>query len=530
MTTSRNALPSGYQIHWYVITKILGQGGFGITYLAEDSNLGRDVAIKEYLPTGMAIREGDDSIQPVTGEQGEQYRWGLDRFISEAQTLARFKHQNIVHVYSVFSENNTAYMVMEYEQGRGLDAILKEQKTLSENKINTILHPLLEGLEQVHEFGFIHRDIKPANIFIREDGTPVLLDFGSARLSLGEHTQNLTAMVSPGFAPFEQYSSTGDKQGPWTDIYGLGATLYRAVIGRSPPNAMDRSESLLQHSRDNYVPIHEMNPAGYSPALLDAIDAAMSFKTTERPQSISAWREIISGVTLKAPTIEDKETEPYLNSVTVDTHEPTINISNQEQKPVVANSESSFAWRTVAVTIILLIAILITSRAINRNAPVSLSQPTTTQTIQPAEVEENVSLDESELEMLEGNVDNQVEEVASAIESPATNSAITDNPSIQQQELINPQTQSDRISTPPSDTPTANTPQGRQVSESAQLPEADRNPRAVLNRYENRIREAIRNKNYAEAERHLEAMQKVAPNNQRIKEYLDRIRNLQRTQ
>ncbi len=530
MTTSRNALPSGYQIHWYVITKILGQGGFGITYLAEDSNLGRDVAIKEYLPTGMAIREGDDSVQPVTGEHGEQYRWGLDRFISEAQTLARFKHKNIVHVYTVFSENNTAYMVMEYEKGRGLDAILKEQKTLSEDEINTILHPLLEGLEQVHEFGFIHRDIKPANIFIRENGTPVLLDFGSARQSLGEHTQNLTAMVSPGFAPFEQYSSQGDKQGPWTDIYGLGATLYRAVIGRTPPNAMDRSESLLQHSRDNYVPINEMKPAGYSPALLDAIDTAMSFKTTERPQSISAWRDIISGVTLKAPTIEDKETEPYLNSVTVDTHEPTINISNQEQKPVVANSESSFAWRTVAVTVILLFAILFTSRAINRNEPVNQSQSTITQTIQPAEDEEIVSLDINELEMLEGNVGNQEEEVVSAIESPAPNSAITDSMPIQQQEPINPQTQSDRIPTPPSDAPITNTPQRRQVSESTQLPESDRNPRAMLNRYENRIREAIRNKNYAEAERQLEAMQKVAPNNQRINEYLDRIRNLKRAQ
>lgn len=530
MTTSRNALPSGYQIHWYVISKILGQGGFGITYLAEDSNLGRDVAIKEYLPTGMAIREGDDSVQPVTGEHGEQYRWGLDRFISEAQTLARFKHKNIVHVYSVFSENNTAYMVMVYEKGRGLDVILKEQKTLSEDEINTILHPLLEGLEQVHEFGFIHRDIKPANIFIREDNTPVLLDFGSARQSLGEHTQNLTAMVSPGFAPFEQYSSKGDKQGPWTDIYGLGATLYRAVIGRSPPNAMDRSESLLQHSRDNYVPINEMNPAGYSPALIAAIDTAMNFKTTDRPQSISAWRDIFSGVTLKAPTIEDKETEPYLNSVIVDTHKPTIKISNQEQKPVVANSKSSFAWRTVTVTLILLFAILFTSRAINRNEPVSQSQPTTTKSIQPTEDEEIVSLNINELEMLEGNVRHQEEEVASTIENPAPISAIAGSPPIQQQGLISPQIQTDLIPTPPSDAPTANTPQRRLESDNAQLPETDRNPRAVLNRYENRIREAIRNKNYAEAERHLEAMQKVAPNNQRIKEYLDRIRNLQRTQ
>ncbi|NNE37640.1 MAG: serine/threonine protein kinase, partial [Gammaproteobacteria bacterium] len=211
MTTSRNALSPGHQIHWYVIARILGQGGFGITYLAKDSNLGRDVAIKEYLPSGMAIRETDSSVQPVTGEQGEQYKWGLERFISEAQTLAKFKHPNIVQVYSVFSENNTAYMVMEFEQGQALDSIIKQQKTLPESEIKKILLPLLDGLEQVHAFGFIHRDIKPANIFIRENGSPVLLDFGSARQSLGEHTQTLTAMVSPGFAPFEQYSSKGDK-------------------------------------------------------------------------------------------------------------------------------------------------------------------------------------------------------------------------------------------------------------------------------------------------------------------------------
>ena len=240
MDNPRNALSPGYQLHWYTIKKILGQGGFGITYLAEDTNLDQEVAIKEFLPVEMAVRDQSASVHPVSGEYGEQFEWGLDRFMSEAQTLARFKHPNIVRVFTVFPENNTAYMVMEYEHGRGLHELLKNKNTLSEAKLKAIVLPILDGLKKVHAAGFIHRDIKPANIFIREDGSPVLLDFGSARQSFGQQTRTLTTMVSPGFAPFEQYVSKSDKQGPWTDIYGLGATLYRAVIGVSPAEAMDQ--------------------------------------------------------------------------------------------------------------------------------------------------------------------------------------------------------------------------------------------------------------------------------------------------
>ncbi|NKB37397.1 MAG: hypothetical protein GKR93_09555 [Gammaproteobacteria bacterium] len=141
---------------------------------------------------------------------------------------------------------------------------------------------------------FIHRDIKPPNIFIRADGTPVLLDFGSARQSLGELTRTLTSMVSPGFAPFEQYISKSDKQGPWTDIYGLGATLYRSVIGRSPAEAMDRSEALLHTNRDSFVGAEEINPEGYSAGFLKAIDHALAFKGEDRPQSIGEWRAELS--------------------------------------------------------------------------------------------------------------------------------------------------------------------------------------------------------------------------------------------
>ena len=291
----RNSLQPGYRLHWYLIEQVLGQGGFGITYLATDTNLNQKVAIKEYLPVEMAVRQDNVSIHPVSGEHGEQFKWGLDRFITEARTLARFKHPNIVRVLAVFQENNTAYMVMEYEHGKPLHEILKERKTLPEDELKNILFPILDGLEAVHTAGFIHRDIKPPNIYIREDNSPVLLDFGSARQSFSEITRTLTTMVSPGYAPFEQYVGKSDRQGPWSDIYGLGATLYRAVTGISPPDSMDRSEAILHTGKDIFVSASEIATGKYSTEFLLAIDRAMAFKTDERPQSIAEWRDIFSG-------------------------------------------------------------------------------------------------------------------------------------------------------------------------------------------------------------------------------------------
>ena len=181
-------------------------------------------------------------------------------------------------------------MVMEYEQGESLQDILSRRKTLEEAELINILIPVLGGLQQVHEAGFIHRDIKPANIFIREDGSPVLLDFGSARLALGIATQTLTSLVSPGYAPYEQYYSKSDQQGPWTDIYGLGATLYRAIAGVVPMDAVDRSQVILKGGRDTFVSAVEVGKGRYSERFLLAIDHALQFKEKDRPQTISAWK------------------------------------------------------------------------------------------------------------------------------------------------------------------------------------------------------------------------------------------------
>ena len=368
MDKHRNSLQPGYKLHWYHIIKILGHGGFGITYLAHDTNLDQQVAIKEYLPTDLSVREGDISVHPVSAEHRESYEWGLERFISEARTLAKFKHPNIVRVLSVFTENNTAYMVMEYEHGEPMDALLKNRKTIEEEKLKSILMPMLDGLEEVHKEGFIHRDIKPPNIYIRTDGSPVLLDFGSARQSLGIQTKTLTTLVSPGYAPFEQYTSKSDKQGPWTDIYGLGATLYRAVTGIGPTDAMDRSEALLHTNKDVYVPASKIAHETYSEAFLVAIDHALRFKTDERPQSISEWRKELDTGIVNIAAASEAETVA-INAATVAdddqaTDEKTV-LLDAEEKPEEKNEKKPrsllgrlIKWTAIIFAVLLVLAIL----------------------------------------------------------------------------------------------------------------------------------------------------------------------------
>ena len=301
---NQHALPVGYQLHWFRIESILGLGGFGITYLASDGNLKRSVAIKEFLPSDLSVRREDSTVEPLSEDASETFRWGLDRFLSEARTLARFQHPNIVGVHSVFEANNTAYMVMEYEQGRPLGTALRDPECCREERLRELLMPLLDGLEQVHEAGFVHRDIKPNNLFVREDGSPVLLDFGSARQALGVETRTLTSLVTPGYAPFEQYNANrdGDKQGPWTDIYALGATLYRAVSGKGPVDALTRAGAILKGHKDVLVPATMAGEGRYSVSFLRAIDRALAFQPEARPQTIAQWRVMFEQTTQSGAT------------------------------------------------------------------------------------------------------------------------------------------------------------------------------------------------------------------------------------
>jgi serine/threonine protein kinase/formylglycine-generating enzyme required for sulfatase activity len=352
-----NALIAGYKLHWYTIKSVLGRGGFGITYLAEDTNLNRLVAIKEFLPIDLGYREEDDSIQPIISEDEEPYRWGLERFISEAQTLVKFDHHNIVKVIAVFEANNTGYMVMHYEEGRELQDLLNERKTLNESEILKILIPLIAGLEKVHDTGFIHRDIKPQNILIRTNGSPILIDFGSARQALGNKTQTLTSLVSPGYAPFEQYHSKSDKQGPWTDIYALAATAYRCILGKQVLNAVDRSDAIFHGAGDNLVSAEEIGKGNYSSHFLKAIDHGLMFKTSDRPQSLPEWKQEFKKI--KRPkrlfykNEDDIKTE---ESLSIKLHD--INSLDEVQKPR-TEPQISKLFITVTTSIIIVLASLL---------------------------------------------------------------------------------------------------------------------------------------------------------------------------
>ena len=340
-----DALQPQYRLHWYTIERVLGQGGFGITYLARDTNLDQLVAVKEYLPVEVASRRPDSTVRSRSDTQRERYRWGLDRFIQEARTLARFDHPNIVRVHSVFEFNGTAYMVMRFEEGDNLAALLQRRGTLPERDLLRILLPVLDGLELVHNAGFIHRDIKPDNIHIRADGSPVLLDFGSARHSLGKaHT--LTILVAPGYAPFEQYHSSSENQGPWTDIYGLGATCYRAISGTQPMDAITRSKGILGSTREVLVPARTVGSGRYSAYLLAAVDHALEFNEKNRPQTVAEWRHELLGETAAAsaaPAAAGKPAgptpQPAAPPASVPTPQPAI--PPQPQSPVIRSPWSS---------------------------------------------------------------------------------------------------------------------------------------------------------------------------------------------
>lgn len=280
----RNALPLQTRLQEYLLEQVLGAGGFGITYLAQDTNLDKPVAIKEYLPSELAMRAPDGSVAPLASGKASGYRWGLDRFLMEARTLAKFSHPGIVRVLRYFEANGTAYMVMEYEKGEPLKNVFILSPQLPEAELKRLMEPLLEGLREVHAAGFLHRDIKPDNIFVRADGRPVLIDFGAARNALGGETRSLTAVLTPGFAPLEQYSGEG-RQGPWTDLYAMGGVLYRAVTDRNPPDAVARI-------REDTLGAGLASAKGkYSDGFLRAIEWAMALDEKQRPQSIDDWKK-----------------------------------------------------------------------------------------------------------------------------------------------------------------------------------------------------------------------------------------------
>ncbi len=302
------ALRNGTILLQYRLERVLGYGGFGITYLARNQRLDHLVAVKEYFPQTFAVREPDGTVRPKSKLDEEKFQWGRDRFLVEAKVQAGVRHPSIVRVFDFFESRRTAYMVLEYEDGDLLSAYLKRVEKPTEAELLDIVLPILSGLEVLHGAGFIHRDIKPGNIIVRNDGSPVLLDFGAARQSTGEVSHTLTAIVTPGYAPFEQYYSSGKRQGPWTDIYAMGAVLYFAITGMAPRHATERSGALLERKPDPLTPIAQLADGEYSAAFLDAIDWALQVLETDRPRTVMQWRAAMLGE--MPSTLGSKETEP----------------------------------------------------------------------------------------------------------------------------------------------------------------------------------------------------------------------------
>ena len=286
-----SGLPVGTRLGEFEITSLLGEGGFGIVYLAHDHSLQRRVALKEYMPSSLAARSGGSQVQVKSARHRETFAAGLKSFINEARLLASFDHPSLVKVYRFWEANGTAYMVMPYYEGQTLRDVLRAMpRPPDEQWLRTLLLPLTEALGVIHAEQCYHRDIAPDNVMMLAGANPgalkpLLLDFGAARRVIGDMTQALTVILKPGYAPVEQYAEIpGMKQGAWTDVYALAAVVYFAIMGKTPPPSVGR---LL---KDNYQPLVEAAAGRYSERFLAAIDRALAVRPEERTQSVGELR------------------------------------------------------------------------------------------------------------------------------------------------------------------------------------------------------------------------------------------------
>lgn len=287
MNHAANALPPGTLLHEYRIDGVLGVGAFGITYRGMDTLLNIPVAIKEYFPADLAVRKGEQVVLKSEANE-ELYRFGLEAFVSEARILAHLKHPNIVRISRYFNAYSTAYFVMDYEEGTTLAALARSRNEgFDEAWLRGILVPLLDGLRAIHAQKYLHRDIKPGNIYIRHDGVPLLIDFGAAKLEFGAATTQGYCALTPGYAPIEQYEE-GGMQGPWSDLYALGATMRRCITGKRPVDAKTRLLAVEQGLADPMPPLTKVAAGRYSPSFLEIIDSLLALRPEQRPASAAA--------------------------------------------------------------------------------------------------------------------------------------------------------------------------------------------------------------------------------------------------
>ena len=278
----------------YIVGRVIGYGGFGVTYIGYDGLLEKKIAIKEYLPSEFATRmPGQTEVTVYSGERQEQFYSGIDKFVEEAKRLAQFKEvPGVVRIFDSFTENKTAYIIMEYLEGETLKERLEREKQLSVDDSLAIIMPILTALKEVHKIGIIHRDIAPDNIFLTKNGEVKLLDFGAARYATTTHSKSLSVIIKQGYAPEEQYRSKGD-QGPWTDVYACGATLYKMLTGVTPEDSMERA------GKDTLKPVSHYG-VKISKNLNTAIMNAMNIRIEDRTQSAEEFEEeLMSEVEVK---------------------------------------------------------------------------------------------------------------------------------------------------------------------------------------------------------------------------------------
>ena len=272
----------------YLIGRVLGFGGFGVTYIAWDSKLEQKVAIKEYLPSEFSTRmPGKTSVTIFSGVKKDQFIDGLNKFVDEAKKLSKFqKEDGIVKIFDCIAENDTAYIIMEYLEGETLADRIKRNGIIPEKEAIEILMPVMKSLEMVHQEGIIHRDISPDNIFLAKSGAK-LIDFGAARFATTSHSRSLTVIIKPGYSAEEQYRSKSD-QGPHTDVYSLAATLYKMITGETPPDALERRAKLESARKDILVEPHQLNK-NVSPVVENAVLNALNIQTDDRTATVELF-------------------------------------------------------------------------------------------------------------------------------------------------------------------------------------------------------------------------------------------------
>ena len=337
-----NALPIGTHLAEFELLRLLGEGGFGIVYLAQDHSLQRRVAIKEYMPSTLATRAGVLEVVVTSDKHRPVFEAGMDSFINEARLLAQFDHPSLLKVYRFWQANGTAYMVMPFYEGVTLKERLRQLGSPPDERwLMALLASLTDALKIIHAEHCLHRDIAPDNILMLADsGRPLLLDFGAARQVIGDATQALTAILKPGYAPVEQYAEAPSlKQGPWTDVYALCAVVYGAIMGSKPPMSVARTVA------DSYVPLLRSAAGRYSPRFLQAIDDGLQVRPAERTASMGALRQAL-GIDPGGPTTAPERptaTKAIKTTLALNASGTTPSLTT-DQAPNRAAGRSPTAW------------------------------------------------------------------------------------------------------------------------------------------------------------------------------------------